>query len=137
MKLINPTLWKGERYTSCTEVDSHGLEWCSTLTDILDNHLTGYWGNCDNEQNELAQVIHIHVIDLQNYRSWFVTVESEAIYWRILLNTICLYWQENITLKKNNNIGIFENVSGILQWFLKSSNWKSRCFTQIYLSYSD
>jgi len=52
---VFPFVYKGERYTSCTEADSHGLEWCSTLTDVLDNHLTGYWGNCDSLENELAQ----------------------------------------------------------------------------------
>ena len=55
-------VWKGERYTSCTEADSHGLEWCSTLTDVLDNHLTGYWGNCDSLENELAQVMLMSLI---------------------------------------------------------------------------
>jgi len=52
---VFPFVYKGERYTSCTEADSHGLEWCSTLTDVLDNHLTGYWGNCDSLGNELTQ----------------------------------------------------------------------------------
>ena len=92
MKLINPTLWKGERYTSCTEADSHGLEWCSTLTDVLDNHLTGYWGNCDSLENELAQVLLMSLIykttkfNLLLY-IWFFEYNSYQNSWRVLLQS--------------------------------------------------
>ena len=72
--LLFPFYEKGERYTSCTEADSHGLEWCSTLTDVLDNHLTGYWGNCDSLENELAQVLFMSLVYLQNYEFKFIAV---------------------------------------------------------------
>ena len=32
------------------------------MTDVLDNHLTGYWGNCDSLENELAQVLFMSLI---------------------------------------------------------------------------
>ena len=38
---VFPFVYKGVQYNSCTEADSPGLEWCSTLTDGSDNHLTG------------------------------------------------------------------------------------------------
>ena len=88
----NCTLWKGERYTSCTEADSHGLEWCSTLTDVLDNHLTGYWGNCDSLENELAQVTFMSLIyktmkfNLLLYICFF-EYNSYQNSWRVLLQS--------------------------------------------------
>ena len=81
MKLINP---EGERYTTCTEVDSHGQEWCSTLTDVLDNHLTGYWGNCDYEQNELAQVTFMSLIYKTTQFDLLLRIAMPFIFWNII-----------------------------------------------------
>ena len=50
-------LSEGVTYNSCTEADSPGLEWCSTMTGPLGNHISGFWGNCDLLENELAQEI--------------------------------------------------------------------------------
>ena len=106
IKLTNSILWKGERYTSCTEADSHGLEWCSTLTDVLDNHLTGYWGNCDSLENELAQVLFMSLIyKTMKFNSllyiWFI----ELIPIRILEDStsICFFWQEKISSRISRN----------------------------------
>ena len=43
------------------------------MTDILD---IGYWGNCDNEQNELAQVIFMSLI--------FKTTEVDLLLWKAM-----------------------------------------------------
>ena len=50
-----PFIYNDVEYNSCTEVDSPGVAWCSTFTDLNHNHHGGYWGNCEQEDRELAQ----------------------------------------------------------------------------------
>merc|ERR550539_858834 len=38
----------GVTYSSCTTAGGFSRPWCSTATDTLANHLTGYWGNCQD-----------------------------------------------------------------------------------------
>ena len=50
-----PFIYNDTEYDSCTEVDSPGVAWCSTFTDLQHNHLEGYWGRCEHQDRELAQ----------------------------------------------------------------------------------
>ena len=50
-----PFIYKDTEYNSCTEVDSPGQAWCSTFTDLHNNHLEDYWGHCEQTDRELAQ----------------------------------------------------------------------------------
>ena len=122
MKLINPTLWKGERYTSCTEADSHGLEWCSTLTDVLDNHLTGYWGNCDSLENELAQVLLIRVANVVAHHEKLLTQWRYMYKWVnnaniLLISTTSNYLQSSAVCKNLSS-------KSWLFWFSRWNIWK-------------
>ena len=50
-----PFIYNDTEYNSCTEVDSPGVAWCSTFTDLQHNHLEGFWGRCEQLDRELAQ----------------------------------------------------------------------------------
>jgi len=51
---VFPFRYQGATYTDCITVDS-SEPWCSTKTDSTNSHIPGYWGHCDNNDNELAQ----------------------------------------------------------------------------------
>ncbi len=47
-----PFNYGGVTYDQCTDID-HSHEWCSTNTDMFNNHIKS-WGNCDAADNELV-----------------------------------------------------------------------------------
>jgi alkaline phosphatase D len=48
-----PFIYKGVTYSNCTSVD-RTQEWCSLETDSNNNHVSGRWGNCLPENEELV-----------------------------------------------------------------------------------
>lgn len=51
---VFPFRFEGVTYTNCTTASSN-IEWCATKTDTTDSYLPGFWGYCDQMENELAQ----------------------------------------------------------------------------------
>jgi len=51
---VFPFRYQGATYYNCTTAGS-AAEWCSTKTDATNSHISGYWGNCDSLDAQLAQ----------------------------------------------------------------------------------
>ena len=50
---VFPWIYKGRKFWNCAQPDGDA-PWCSTKTDVFDNHVTGNWGYCGPLKDELA-----------------------------------------------------------------------------------